>query len=299
MPPNPDLSVVLATAHPGAALDALLARLLPQLAEVRGELVLVDGSDAGLATPAHPGVAIQHLRRPGSDVFAMRAEGTAAATGWVVAFAEDHCMPADDGWAKAVLAAHVAHGETAAVTGAVANGTRTTAWDRGSFLVTFATVLDPLPLARSTRRVPPPANVSVKREVLASHPSTPGFIEFELMPHLNAVGHIASAPGARMEHFQAHTARWFVVHHFHNGRTTGGLVRRDGGWRTAARQVADGIRLVPTHVIETAREIARRPVRGTGHRSALPVVAVLLCAHVAGQITGVAFGPGRSPAALE
>lgn len=296
---TPSLSTVLATAHPGAPLDALLERLLPQLAEVGGELVLADSSLAGLTTPRYEGVAVTHLRRPGADVFAMRAEGVREARGWVVAFAEDHCMPADDRWATSVLDAHRRHGDRAAVTGAIRNGTTRTPWDRGSYLLTFAAVSEPLADGRwANQAPPPPANVSIKRESLAAYELPAGFLEFELLPHLSRVSHIATAPTARMEHHQSHSLGWFVVHHFHNGRATGGL-HPPGAGTDRIRRALGSIALPFRHLRRIRRELHQRPGGLRGHRTAVAFMAMFLVAHAAGQLCGVLVGPGHSPAALE
>lgn len=295
----PSLSIVLATAHPGPQLDTLLTVLLPQLAAVGGEVVLMDGSPHGLPTPHHDGVTVAHLRSPGDDVFAMRARGASAARGWVVAFAEDHCMPADDRWAAAVLDAHRRHGDRAAIAGAVRNGTPDTPWDRGSFLLTFASVHEPMaPGTWPSEAPPPPANISVKREVVDAHALSPGFLEFELLPHLAGVGHIIRAPEVRMAHHQSHSLRWFVTHHFHNGRATGGLVPgRAQGDRH--RQIGGALLLVPRHLRRLLGFLRERDGGARAHRSAVGFAVIFLIAHAAGQLCGTLLGPGRSPAALE
>jgi hypothetical protein len=300
--PSPaiDLSVVVATAHPSPDYDRLLEVLLPQLAGVSGELVLVDGTPDGLPTPAQPGITVTHLHDPGGDVFAMRAQGLARARGWVVALTEDHCVPAE-GWCLGILEAHRTHGSVAAVSGATDNGTTKTLWDRASYLLTFAPVMPPL-IGDDARRLPPPANVSIKQEVLAEHreqSAAPGFLEFDLMPHLYRSGHVALANGIEVSHFQGNTARWFVVHHFHNGRATGGLVDRGSGVVILARRAWASLALVPRHVAHTAREIWRRPTQRRANLPALPLVGVLVAAHATGQIVGMLAGAGGSPGELD
>lgn len=295
--PDPALSVVVATAHPSPDYDRLLEVLMPQLAEVGGELILADGSDAGVATPRYPGVAVEHVRAAHTDIFALRALATPRARGWVVALTEDHCLP-QPGWCRNILEAHRTHGAVAAVSGSAINGTVDTLWDRASFLVTFAPVLPPLPAA-GLDRVPPPANISIKREVLEQYRFTDGFLEFELMPHLHAAGHIALATDVQVSHHQGKTARWFVIHHFHNGRTTTGLMDRRAGLSVLARRAWDSIALVPRHMVRTAREIWRRPAQRRPDLPALPLVGVLLAAHATGQLVGMVAGPGDSPAELD
>lgn len=296
--PSFDLSVIVATAHPSPDYDRLLEALLPQLAEVGGELVLADGSAHGVPTPAYRGVAVTHLRDAGADIFALRARATPHARGWVVAYTEDHCLP-EPGWCRNILTAHRRHGDRAAVSGAATNGTVDTLWDRASFLLTFAPVLPPLP-AGPLQRVPPPANVSIKREALEPYGELgDGFLEFELMPHLHRAGHVALADDVRVSHYQGKTRNWFVIHHFHNGRTTTGLLDRAGGLRQFARRARDSIALVPRHTLVTFREVWRRPAQRRPDLPAVPFVGVLLAAHATGQLVGLLAGPGDSPAELD
>src|SRR5690606_25528222 len=121
-PTTPDLSVVVATAHPSADFDRLLDVLLPGLAEVGGELILADGSDHGVPTPDYPGIHVEHVREPGANIFALRARTMPLARGWVVALTEDHCLP-QPGWCRNILEAHRRHGDVAAVSGSATNGT--------------------------------------------------------------------------------------------------------------------------------------------------------------------------------
>lgn len=298
--PPYSLSVVLATAHPGQPLDDLLSVLLPQLAAVGGELVFIDGTEQGLPTPAHEGAAVLHIHEPGGDVFEMRATGVERATGWVVAFSEDHCMPSDEHWCERILDAHRLHGDRAAVSGSVSNGTTATLWDRASFLLTFGTVVPPIPEPRSPR-TPPPANVSIKREVLDDHRAqfSSGFVEFELLPHLTRSGHMAYAPEINATHYQAHSWRWFLAHHFHNGRTTSSLLPRARGVSMMVRRVLDSFKLVVAHTQEALREQRKRPETPHRDRAAVAFLALLVASHATGQLVGLAAGPGASPRALE
>lgn len=295
--PRPvDLSVVVGTAHPSEELDRLLDRLLPQLSGIRGEFVLVDGSPDGLPTPEYAGVAITHLRQPHTDVFGLRAIGAKHAAGWVVAFTEDHCTPVHDDWCEQILAGHVRHGQQAALTGATTNGTPGTLWNRANFLVTFAPVMPPLAVGTALHRVPPPANISIKSEVLSGYALTGGFLEFELMPHLTAVGHVAVSNEVLVAHNQSNSAGWFLRHHFHNGRTTGGLLRRRcSGWSTSTRRVLTTLALVPRHLRQTWHEVGQRPGERRAALPALPAAALLLTAHAAGELVGMLAGAGRSP----
>jgi hypothetical protein len=290
------LTVVIATTHPGPALATCLARLRPQLADAGAELVLADGSPDQDAVTDDLAAGATVIREPGADVFRLRELGARAATGDVIAFTEDHCVPAED-WCHAILAAHAIRPHTAGVAGATRNGSPHALVDRANFLVTFAHVLPPL---RSTtgRRVPPPNNISIKAESLADYDLRPGLLELEIVPHLARVGHLAVDGGIVVEHVQSHGRAGSVVVHFHNGRSTTGLLHRRPA-RERARRIADSVLLVPRHLASTWREVRRRPGQRRAALPAMPWVVVLLVAHAAGQVAGVLAGPGNSPRALE
>ncbi len=237
------------------------------------------------------------VRAPGADVFTLRALGARAATGQVVAFTEDHCVPAP-GWGAAILAAHVRHPTTAGVAGATRNGSPERLVDRANFLVTFAPLLPPLP-GVLPRRVPPPNNVSIKAVSLAEYDLRPGLLELEIVPHFARVGHLVLDDAIVVDHVQSHGRRGSLAVHFHNGRTTTGLPRRRLPPRERARRIVDSVLLVPRHLVETLREVAGRPGERRAALPAIPWVVALLCAHATGQIVGVLAGPGDSPHALE
>lgn len=273
-------------------------RLRPQIEGLGGELVLVDGSPAQDAVNAKLADAATVVRAPGADVFRLRELGARAASGVVIAFTEDHCLP-DEAWCDALLSAHAAHPHTAAVAGATRNGSPELLVDRANFLVTFAPMLPPLRPAGLGIRVPPPNNISFKAESLAEYELRPGLIELEIVPHLARVGHMVLDERVVVEHVQSHGRSGSIAAHFHNGRSTAGLLRRRLPTAQHGRRILDSLLLVPKHTRETWREVSRRPGQRRAALPAMPWVVVLLCAHAAGQIAGVVAGPGDSPRALE
>lgn len=295
MRPHP-LSVVVSTTHPGVALTACVDAVRPQLERLGGQLVLADGSDHLDAVTDALTVGATVVREAGADVFRLRELGARAATGEVVAFTEDHCVPAPD-WCASLLAAHADHPTVAGVAGATRNGSPDLLVDRANFLVTFAPVLPPLP-PMPGRRVPPPNNISIKAVSLAEYDLRPGLLEFEIVPHLVRVGHMVFDDRIVVDHVQSHGRVGTVVVHFHNGRTTTGIRRRPP-LRERLRRVGDSVLLVPRHLAETLREVACRPGQRRAALPAVPWVVLLLCAHAVGQITGLVAGPGSSPRALE
>lgn len=290
------MTVVIATTHRASHLGTCLDRLLPQLAEIGGELVVADGSPRGDAVGAIDEPRLRVLRLPGAHVFELRAEGARAAKGAVVAFTEDHCVP-DGAWAARILAAHAEHPTTAAVAGATRNGSPHARVNRANFLATFAPALPPLPPIPG-RRVPPPNNVSIKAVALDEYELLPGLLELEIVPHLARVGHLVVDDRILVDHVQSHGRLDAVAVHFHNGRSTTGLPapprRRD-----VPRVVVESALLIPRHLAATVREVSRRPGQRRSAAPALPWLAALLVAHATGQVVGACAGPGRSPRALE
>lgn len=291
----PPISVVVATTHAGPVLAACVERLRPQLSRIGGQLVLADGSDAEDAVTPAIGRGATVLRAPGADVFRLRELGARAAAGAVVAFTEDHCLPAPD-WCAAMVSAHAEHPTTAAVSGVTRNGSPHALVDRANFLTTFAPMLPPAPAEPS--RVPPPNNVGIKAVSLAEYELRPGLLELEILPHLVGVGHLVVDDRVVVDHVQSHGRIGSVLVHFHNGRATTGL-RELPSPRDRARRMLESVALVPIHLRATWREVARRPGERRAALPALPWVAALLCAHAAGQVVGVLAGPGTSPRALE
>jgi hypothetical protein len=291
------ISVVVATTHAGSTLAPCVTRLLPRLDAVGGELILADGSVDQDAVTADWEAVATVIRAPGADVFSLRSQGAQRAAGDVVAFTEDHCLVAPD-WVDALLAAHAARPDVAAVAGPTRNGSERQLVDRANFLVTFAPVMPPLnDLPR--RRIPPPNNISIKRAVLDTYDLTVGLLELELVPHLARVGQLVVDDLVVVEHIQSHGCRGSLVMHFHNGRTTTGLPRCRRPLSERLRRLCDSVFLVPRHARDTWQEVAKRPGQRRCAIPAMPWVVALLVAHAAGQICGVLAGPGRSPRALE
>lgn len=284
------LSVVLAATHDSETLHALCAKLTPRLQAMGGELLIADGSRAGL------GGLETAVRLPGADVFALRTAAAAQASGAVVAFTEDHCLPADD-WCEQIVAAHERHRDQAAVAGCVTNGSPRSAMDWANFLMTFAPFLPPLP-PRTTSRVAPAANVSIKRAPLDAHELTPGFVELELLPHLHRDGQLVYDDSVRVAHVQPRGVEG-IADHFHNGRCATGLPRRSVPAKEAVVRLARSSLLPWRLIAHPLREVRARRAHRRATLRALPWLVVLAFAHTLGENVGIVFGPGRSPEHLD
>lgn len=284
------LSVVLAAIHEDPSFRDALQLHTEALSAIGGEVLIADGTETGL-----DGVtAAVHL--PGSDVFSLRAAAVVKARGKVIALTEDHVVPTE-GWHADVLAAHERH-EELAVGGAVLNGSRERMVDKANFLLTFCAFIPPLP-HRHPHRVAPPANLSYKREVLDQYEIAQGTLEFDVATKAFQSGQMVLDDEIRVFHVQSHGFRSTHAAHFHNGRTTGGLLPRPIGGRArvrlALRRIKLPLWLVRTVVVETWH----KPDYRRDLLTSLPFVGTLAITHAAGEAVGVMFGPGDSPRHLE
>ncbi|MBJ7347586.1 MAG: glycosyltransferase family 2 protein [Thermoleophilaceae bacterium] len=286
------LSVVLATTHDSDDLRNAIACHTAGLARVGGELLIADGTQNGL--PTDVAVAV-HL--PGADVFTLRAAASKLAREAIVAVTEDHCKP-EPGWHEAIVRAHEEHPNVAAVSGAVLNGSPNSIADWANFLSIFGPFLPPLS-ASAVERVPPPFNVSIKREILDGFELTPGRIEMEIFPHMFHVDQMAVDDRIRLSHIQSHDLRSTTAAHFHNGRSTAGLPYRRPPTRELATRSAHNLILPFLLMAQYTRALRRKPGYGRIALRASPLVFLFVCAHAAGEFVGTLRGPGSSPARLE
>jgi hypothetical protein len=297
--PEVQLSVVIATTQPWPTSQECVEILLPQIAGIDAEILLADSSGIGLPEPVPENLkSVRWIKAPGASVFHLRAIGTSAATGKVIAWTEDHCHPAAD-WCEKILDAHGAHPELAAIGGSMENGSTTTTGDWANFLITFAPFIAPIDFAK-TDRVPTAANISFKRRAIPRGEIGPGEIELVVKPQLQKERSIGVDDRIVVCHFQSRSFLASAVSHFHNGRSTSGLV--------ASQLSEDSRRQRLRHCFRLPRAIVRNvtePLAGKASveeplRRALPTIRLLAMCHAAGEFCGLAFRTaGRSPMHLE
>lgn len=299
VPGEVQLSVVVATMDPWPKSQECLEILLLQMAGIEAEILLADSSGAGLPEPVPERLkAVRWIKAPGTSVFHLRAIGTAAARGEIIAWTEDHCRPAAD-WCEMILDAHRAHPELDAIGGSMQNGSTTTNVDWANFLTTFAPFVAPIDFAK-TDRVPPPANISFKRRAIPPGELEAGQIEFVVKPRLQKERSIGVDDRIVVAHVQSRSFFEAAAGHFHNGRSTSGLV--------AAELSPDGRRERLRHCFRLPRAIVRNvtePLEGKISveqplRQALPTIRFLAICHAAGEFCGLIFRTaGSSPIRVE
>ena len=147
------LSIVVATTHVWPFLKTCLDSLLPQCEALGAELLIADSTGECLPRPLPQSLSrIRHIALPGASVFDLRAKATAEATGEIVVWTEDHCIPAAD-WCQKIHLAHERNPDAEIVGGAVVNGSPDSSIDWSNFLCTFGPLVPPITRA-PTKRAP-------------------------------------------------------------------------------------------------------------------------------------------------
>jgi len=293
------LSVVIATTEPWPKSRECLEILLPQIAGIDGEIVLGDSTGAGLPEPVPEHLtAVRWIKAPGASVFHLRAIGTSAATGNIIAWTEDHCRPAAD-WCEKILDAHSAHPELAAIGGSMQNGSTTTAADWANFLTTFGPFIAPIDYAK-TDRVPTPANISFKRRAIPPGEIGPGQIEFIVKPQLQRERSIGVDDRIVVRHVQSRSFFESAAGHFHNGRSTSGLTASQLSRESRRQRLRHCFRLPRAIVKNVTEPLAGKTSVAEPLRRAMPAIRFFALCHAAGEFCGLAFrSAGSSPIRLE
>ncbi len=299
VPTEVQLSVVIATTHPWPNSQECLEILLPQIAGIDAEILLADSSGIGLPEPVPEHLkSVRWIKALGASVFHLRAIGTSAATGKIIAWTEDHCRPATD-WCEKILKAHSAHPELAAIGGSMENGSTTTTSDWANFLTTFAPFIAPIDLAK-TDRVPPAANISFKRRAIPTGEIGPGEIEFVIKPQLLKERLIGIDDRIVVRHIQSRRLLESAIMHFHNGRSTSGLIASQLSNDSRRQRLRRCFRLPQAIVQNVTEPLAGKTSVEEPLRRALPIIRLLAICHAAGEFWGLVFRTaGSSPTRLE
>jgi hypothetical protein len=298
-----ELSVIVASHHHWPAAQPCLEALAPQLAALGGRvelLVLVaepDGiTDEELATRPYA----RRLVFPEASVFRLRLEGVRAARGAIVAITEDHCVPAAD-WVEQTLRAHREFPLAGVIGGAVTNDSTATAAMRASFLMTFSEYHPPLP-ERPGQRVPLAANLSFKRWALPREGELPeGYLELQHIRGLMDQDLAALWGDSVVLHVQPYRRLESLVVHFHNGRTTTGLLAESMNEEELAKRRHHSLRQPALTLEQLRHHASQKPgVAAQLDRFTRLWVACLAWSHCLGEMVGlVTRSAGNSPSALE
>ena len=292
------LSVVIATTKAWPEIEPCLESLHQQAQAVGAEVVVGDGHGQGLP----PDVAQRYpevtwIKCPGGSVFFLRELAMTQATGAVVAVTEDHCtvMP---GWCERILTAHRDHPDAAAIGGVVENGATTQLIDWANFLIVFGPFTAPIENGRQPA-ISLQANISYKRRVIPRAMSQLGIMEFLFNRQLRDQGEILIADDQLIV---SHNQTWgfwgTLAAHYHNGRSIAGFRLQQISWAERFLRLG-GCVILPGYLLWTTfgpvirkRRLLRPAV------ACLPLAAVVVTCHAAGEFVGYIFGPGNSPQRL-
>lgn len=225
-----------------------------------------------------------------------RATGVRHATAPIIAFNEDHSFP-EPGWAAALVAAH--QRGYGGVAPRMVNANPGSALSTAAMYLHFGGVVDP----DTGFETPYPSashNMSYRREVLldvGERLSDLMLAELFLHEELSRQGHTFWVePAAVTHHVNMSRARPAIIHAWTGGRLYGGLRGEFGSWSILRRLVyAGGAPLIPFLRLRRTLPLLRRTSAGRERiPRVLPVMAMLLAVHAAGEAAGYLFGAGRT-----
>jgi Glycosyl transferase family 2 len=295
LPPTP-LSIVVACKAPWPHIEPCLVALLEQSRVIGAEVIVADGCGESLPNPLPPPYAdVIHLIENGAGSFRLRSLGFAHARGEIVAVTEDHCV-VHAGWCARILQAHAEHPSTAAIGGAVENGTTRHLVDWASFFIANGPFMRPLRSGESAQ-ISLQANISYKRRVLrAVTRSDLGLMEMLFNQELRRRSETLVADDRIVvDHLQCLPPGTFCMLHFHNGRCIAGfrLEQMSAGERLVR---LGGCAVLPPYMLFRTLQTVFRKRRLVGRSLvSVPWMIVLLSCHAAGEFLGYITGPGSSP----
>lgn len=288
------LSVVVASAHSRAGLEACLASLHDQVADGETEVIAVSNCCSGAGRSMEAAFPYVRLIEapPGTTVPALRTIGIQAATGRIVALLEDNSIVGPT-WCRAIRRAHDAGQEI--VGGAVERVGRHRAVDWAVYFYEYGKYM--LPCIEGVSATLSGNNVSYKWTLLEQirDEFRDGFFEAFLHERLRSQGHMLfMAPDAVVYHTQNYQVGTVLVQTFHHGR-------HYAGRRVAAASVitrlgyAAGSTLLPVILpLRIARLVLLRKRHVRELMLALPYLVLFMMSWACGELMGYLCGEGES-----
>ncbi len=302
--PSLDMSVVVYTPYDHRWLELLLHALRAQTVRERIELVVVCRSRETLAANVEDfyglGRALIVETTDNHSYVGGKIAGVMAATTPIVAFAEDHCLPEPE-WAERLIAAH--EGDWAAVGPSMMNGNPRSVTSRAAFALHWGPWAHPANAGE--RSLLAAHNTSYKRLVLIDLLDELGellVVEHFLHARIHERGHrLAIEPAAIVSHCNISKLRPWWRLAYHGGRVYGG--RRVVHEQLSVTQRVFRAAASPLIPLIQLRRVAPHVRRTSGSLkefvSTLPLAALGLVVHTAGEVMGYLFGTGSSEEVCE
>ncbi len=288
---TPLLSVVAITGPDRGRAERLLAALAGQSIASDIEAIIIDLAPKGSHAITPPaGLRTLIVRRPGSDDWgAARAEGVRHAQAPVVAFLEDHTIPAAC-WAEEVARTFDGGGwDGAAACYAFTNGSPDTYFYRSVFMAEYGALAHPLPEGPAPTSTA--NNIAYRRDaLLALGERLDALLEmdFFLQQFLGRDFRVLSVPGALLAHETNTALRDLMVGHFEYARLFANRRLRHEEWNLPKRILA--VMAVPLLVPALRLKRLFSALRGRpSMRDALAGLPVILLLYACGAL-GEAWG---------
>ena len=194
--------------------------------------------------------------------------------------------------------AHEAHPEAAAIGGDVENGATARLIDWSNFLIVFGPFTAPIEIG-TQGAISLQANVSYKRRVVPRETSELGMMEFLFNRKLRDQGETLIADD---ELIVSHNQTWgfwgTFAAHFHNGRSIAGFRLQQISWIERCLRLG-GCVILPAYLLwTTVGPVIRKRRLLRPALASLPLTALVVTCHAAGEFVGYIFGLGNSPRQL-
>jgi hypothetical protein len=293
------LSVVVGTGEGWPYVRNLVAALRGDAERIGAEIVIADGSGKPAPPAREIGRNVRWLSVDAPSVFALYEVGLRAATGEVIATTEDHALPRE-GWCAAIVSAHAAHPEAAAIGGAIENGSTGGLIEWASYFTTQGPHMAPLGdrvVAMTTNE----ANVSYKRAALADVDDNAGlgFMAILHNQRLAESGAILRVDDRMVvDHFETVGFGPTTTIHFHNGKSISGFRRARGMTPEDWLRMATALLLPAWRTGRVLRVGLRKRRLRRELLASSPLALWLEYAQGTGSLLGYLLGPGDSPSHL-
>lgn len=283
----PALSVIIASATSGGALERCLGALLPQTRRIAAEVIVADATGAAAAEP--PEVVWMSFPT-GTSTPDLWGAALERARGGILAVLDGATVPGE-GWAEAVMASVTR--ERPIIGGAVEPLLEGTYADWTAYFTEYAQFMRPL--ARGVASELPGNNIAFRRDMLGIGPeyNSPSFWKTYWCGRLAEAGiRLHADPAVVVWNAKRYRLGAFLRRRYRHGRCFGGMRVRGASWQVRAVRVL-AAPLVP--IVLLGRVVRNVWPKGK-HRMrllfALPGVLLSTIAWAIGEGIGSLAGPG-------
>ena len=296
---TPAISIVIASADPGAVIHDCLTALAPQRA--RAEVIVAEGSRDGTAAMLHdrfPWVRVIEFRAA-TSLPRLRGVGMAAAAAPVIGILDPWCIPAA-GWVQSAVIAHEERSELV-IGGPVKldSSERRSYANWATYLFDYWEFVPPFPAGAVD--VLSGNNITYKRSALpdAATLGAEGFWKAFTNARLRQAGHsLRAAEGLDVALKRAIPLGAFLRSRFHHGRSYAAM-RVRGRAFTARLGFALLTPALPLlFLARQARGLMRKPVARVWFVLCAPALLAFHLSWACGELCGYVAGAGRSDDAI-